>query len=345
MRQILSFYRGKRVLITGHTGFKGGWLCRMLALAGAEICGYSLLPRRESFYSVCGGVGRHEVGDVRDIDRLYAVVNDFRPQIVFHLAAQPIVAEGYRQPLETYGTNFMGTINLLECVRSVSAVESVLLVTTDKVYAESAHLNREEDRLDGYDPYSNSKSCCELAAACYRRCSLLGTVALSTARAGNVLGGGDFAKSRILPDCVRAAERGEPILVRNPDAVRPYHHVLEALSAYLAIAHAQSEDCSVAGAYNVGPPENASVRTADLVEMFCDIWGEVTWKTVSQCETPRETPVLRIDSERLHRMIGWYPRKDLAWAVEKTVEWEKARRAGADMAAVTDRQIQEYLAD
>ena len=270
----LSFYQGKKVFVTGHTGFKGSWLCRMLAGAGAAVTGFSLEPPTEpSLFRIAGIENdvRSVIGDVRDMAALKAAFDEAQPEIVLHLAAQPIVRESYRNPAYTYETNVMGTVHLLECVRNSSTVRSFLNVTTDKVYRnrEWPWGYRENDELDGFDPYSNSKSCSELVTHSYRNSFFAdGRVAVSTARAGNVIGGGDFASDRIIPDCIRAAEKGEPIAVRNPYSTRPYQHVLEPLYAYLMIAARQMQDGRCAGYYNVGPDDADCFQTGALVELF-----------------------------------------------------------------------------
>ena len=278
MVNLPEFYRDKRVLVTGHTGFKGGWLIFWLNKLGARVCGYGLEPSELSLYRCIEGAGlcESQIGDVADFEHLSKVFDDFRPEIVFHLAAQPIVREGYRAPRTTYLTNVMGTVNLLECVRLHGCVRSVVNVTTDKVYQnkEWEWGYRENEPLDGYDPYSNSKSCSELATHSYKNSFLDGNgVAVSTARAGNVIGGGDFAADRIIPDCVRAAAAGESIIVRNPYSVRPYQHVLEPLFAYLMIAATQYADFSKAGYYNVGPDEIDCCHTGELVDIFVKAWN------------------------------------------------------------------------
>ena len=278
-----EFYRGKRVFVTGHTGFKGSWLCKMLLMAGAEVTGYSLQPPTQpNLFSIAGVEGKmHSViGDIRDFDALKAAFDAAQPDIVLHLAAQPIVRDSYKDPRYTYETNVMGTVNLLECVRLAQqqgrAPRSVLNVTTDKVYHnnEWAWGYRENEPLDGFDPYSNSKSCSELATHSYINSFFADkTVAVSTARAGNVIGGGDFANDRIIPDCVRAMAAGRKIGVRNPYSTRPYQHVLEPLAAYLLIAQRQYEDSRFAGYYNVGPDDCDCVTTGTLVDLFCRAWG------------------------------------------------------------------------
>jgi len=274
----MSFYKGKRVLLTGHTGFKGAWMSVMLVNAGAELIGYSSCSKEETrLFDICGIKEQihHIKGDVRDLAHLQAVFNEYQPQIVIHMAAQPIVRQGYKDPVGTYETNVMGTVNLLEAVRQTPSVRSVVNVTTDKVY-----LNREresgyseDEPLDGFDPYSNSKSCSELVTHSYKNSFFAdGRVAVSTARSGNVIGGGDFANDRIIPDCVRAAIKNEDIVVRNPLSVRPYQHVLETLYAYLMIAAMQYEDSSYASCYNVGPDEQDCFRTGQLVDLFIKHW-------------------------------------------------------------------------
>ena len=275
----LSFYRGKRVFVTGHTGFKGAWLCRMLALAGAEVTGFSLNPPTEPSLFEIAGIARdvHSViGDIRDYAALKAAFNEAQPELVLHLAAQPIVRDSYRDPVYTYETNVMGTVHILECIRTSDCVKSFLNVTTDKVYRNREWVwgYRENEELDGYDPYSNSKSCSELVTHSYKNSFFPeGTVAISTARAGNVIGGGDFANDRIVPDCVRAALRHEDIVVRNPYSTRPYQHVLEPLYAYLMIAAGQYQDESLAGWYNVGPDDGDCFQTGALVDLFVKKWG------------------------------------------------------------------------
>ncbi|MEG2679546.1 MAG: CDP-glucose 4,6-dehydratase, partial [Oscillospiraceae bacterium] len=296
----LKFYKGKRVFITGHTGFKGAWLCRMLADAGAVVTGYALEPPTQPNLFSLAGLERKMtsvIGDVRDFAVLKAAFDAAKPEIVLHLAAQPIVRTSYEQPAYTYETNVMGTVNILECVRQNDCVKSFLNVTTDKVYEnkEWAWGYRENEPLDGYDPYSNSKSCSELVTHSYASSFFAdGRTAISTARAGNVIGGGDFARDRIIPDCVRAAQAAEPIIVRNPHSTRPYQHVLEPLAAYLMIAQRQYEDGSYAGWYNVGPDECDCVTTGALVDLFCEKWGGgVSWEDRSEKNAPHEANFLK----------------------------------------------------
>ena len=348
-----SFYRGKRVFITGHTGFKGSWLCRILFGLGAEVYGYALPPAQPSLFPLAGLEGVNSVfGDVRDAAALERAYRAADPEVVFHLAAQPIVLEGYRSPACTYQTNVMGTVNLLECVRKFGGARSFVNVTTDKVYressagkvgaAEGARGYIEEDALGGPDPYSNSKSCSDLIARCYAQSFFAGGEArISSVRSGNAVGGGDFAPCRILPDCVRAALAGESVRVRNPHSVRPYQHVLEPLSAYLLVAEKQWESAEFAGEYNVGPDE--CVSTGELVSLFCEKWGKIGWFAEREEDAPREAAELLLDNAKIGRVLGWKPRWSTAEAVEKTVEWAKTWQGGGDIPALMDAQVAAYM--
>ena len=347
MEKLLGFYKGKRVFVTGHTGFKGSWLCKILETAGAEVTGFSNgIPSDPSLFEICGlDRSVHTIwGDVRDLD---AVQNAFalsQPQIVLHLAAQPIVRESYKDPVGTYATNVMGTVHLLECVRQTGGVESVLNVTTDKVYLtkEREAGYKEDEMLDGYDPYSNSKSCSELVTHTYSRC-FLQDIPVSTARAGNVIGGGDFAKDRIIPDCVRAAIKGEEIVVRNPHSTRPYQHVLEPLFAYLMIAARQVEDPSLSGWYNVGPDDVDCFQTGALVDLFVRKWGDGLRWVNKDCGGPHEANFLKLDSSKLKSNFGWSPRWNLEEAVEKVVEWSRCWKEKGDVSACMEKQIKAFI--
>ena len=349
MKELMDFYRDKRVLVTGHTGFKGAWLCRILALAGARVTGYSLEPPTDpSLFEIAGLEDRMDsvIGDIRNLKGLRDVFERVRPEVVFHLAAQPIVRDSYKDPVYTYETNVMGTVNVMECVRLTDSVRSFLNVTTDKVYEnrEWEYGYRECDPLDGYDPYSNSKSCSELVTHSYQKSFFSdGRCAVSTSRAGNVIGGGDFANDRIIPDCIRAAATGKDIIVRNPHSTRPYQLVLEPLAVYLTIAMRQHEDGRYQGYYNVGPDDKDCVTTGRLVDMFCRAWGgDVKW--VNQYDGgPHEANFLKLDCSRIKSVFGWRPRYGVEEAVEKTVEWSRAYLDGEDMLEVMDRQITEFF--
>lgn len=345
----LSFYKNRKILVTGHSGFKGAWLCYMLINAGAIVTGYSLIPpTTPNLFDIVEIKGKMNsvIGDVRDIEHLKAVFAEFQPEVVLHLAAQPIVRDSYDNPRYTYETNVMGTVNVLECVRLFSCVRSVLNVTTDKVYKNNEWCwgYRENEPLDGFDPYSNSKSCSELVTHSYKNSFFTdGRVAVSTARAGNVIGGGDFAHDRIIPDCIRAAIKAEDIIVRNPFSTRPYQHVLEPLTVYLLIAAKQYEDINYAGYYNVGPDDQDCFETGALVDLFVKHWGEgIQW--VNQYDGgPHEANFLKLDCSKLKTTFGWQPRWNLETAVEKVVEWSKAWVKGEDVRPVMDKQIMEFL--
>ena len=292
-------------------------------------------------------------GDIRDLGRLKETFNRYQPEIVIHMAAQPIVRESYKDPVYTYETNVMGTVNILECVRLFSCVRSFVNVTTDKVYLnrEWPWGYRENEELNGYDPYSNSKSCSELVTSSYQKSFFAEgqgrQAAISTARAGNVIGGGDFATDRIIPDCVRAAIEKRKIIVRNPYSTRPYQHVLEPVATYLMIAQRQYEDISYAGNYNVGPNDMDCYTTGELVDLFCRKWNQqtdenMTWENVSD-GGPHEANFLKLDCSKIKSAFGWKPVWNVEQAMEKIVEWTQAYVTGQDVSAVTDRQIREYM--
>lgn len=349
----LTFYQGKKVLVTGHTGFKGSWLCRLLLLLEAEVTGISLEPLTEpSLFGLCDCEGRMKsiIGDVRDLEMLQRVFSETQPEIVIHMAAQPIVREGYKNPVYTYDVNVMGTVNVLECIRNTPSVRSFVNVTTDKVYLnrEWEWGYRENEELNGYDPYSNSKSCSELVTSSYKNSFFLEReVAISTARAGNVIGGGDFATDRIIPDCVRAAINGQDIIVRNPYSIRPYQHVLEPVYVYLLIAMKQYQDKAFEGCYNVGPNDSDCITTGNLVTLFCDKWrdafgNELKW--LNQYDGgPHEAGFLKLDCAKIKKTFEWKPKWNIENAVEKIIEWNKVYLAGENVAECMDRQIREFL--
>lgn len=345
----LNFYKGKKVLVTGHTGFKGTWLCKILINAGAIVTGYSLEPpTTPNLFSIAQIENKMTsvIGDIRDLEHLSETFNRAEPEIVFHLAAQPIVRDSYRNPVYTYETNVMGTVNICECVRNSKTVKSFLNITTDKVYKNNEWEwgYRENEPLDGYDPYSNSKSCSELVTHSYINSFFneLG-IAVSTARAGNVIGGGDFANDRIIPDCIRAAEKKEDIVVRNPHSTRPYQHVLEPVAIYLMIAEKQFENMENAGFYNVGPNDCDCITTGELVDMFCEKWGE-GMKWINKYDGgPHEASFLKLDCSKIKSKFGWSPRWGIEEAIEKTVEWSKTYFAGNDIVACMNLQIKEFF--
>lgn len=349
----LEFYRGKKVLITGHTGFKGTWMCTVLLQVGAEVTGYALEPPTSpDLFNLADLAQKMDsvIGDIRDLEHLKAVFEKVQPEIVIHMAAQPIVRESYKNPVYTYETNVMGTVNVLECVRTCASVRSFVNVTTDKVYLnrEWPWGYRENEELNGYDPYSNSKSCSELVTSCYKNSFFSNEadgreVAISTVRAGNVIGGGDFAVDRIVPDCVRAAMQKQEIVVRNPYSTRPYQHVLEPVMAYLMVAQKQYEDIQYAGSYNVGPDDADCRTTGELVTLFCDKWNEqtgeeISWKNVHD-GGPHEASFLKLDCSKLKMIFDWKPAWNIEQAVTKVVEWTMAYQRKEDVYQVMCEQI------
>lgn len=361
----LDFYKGKRVLVTGHTGFKGSWMCRALILAGAEVWGYALKsPTEPALFELCRlREGMHSLeGDIRDLPRLMKAFEEAEPEIVIHMAAQPIVRDSYRDPVGTYDTNVMGTVNVCEAVRRTPSVRSFVNVTTDKVYRnkEWEWGYREDEELNGFDPYSNSKSCSELVTSCYRNSFFtdeeyqkkygIDAPAVSTCRAGNVIGGGDFAHDRIIPDCVRAVSEGKEIVVRNPFSTRPYQHVLEPVMTYLMVAESQLVDREKSGCYNVGPDDCDCVTTGELVQLFCDIWNDIAAEMGLQGASwtdrsdggPHEAGFLKLDCSRLKRTFGWQPAWNIKEAVKKTARWYAAYLSGGDIRSEMDEQIEEY---
>ena len=347
---MLEFYKDKRVLITGHTGFKGTWLTRILVNAGANVCGYSRCSEKNpSLFDLADVEEKitHVKGDIRDLEHLKKVFEEFQPEIVFHLAAQPLVRDSYNNPVYTYDTNVMGTVNIMECVRLTPSVKSVLNVTTDKVYHNNEWCwgYREDEPLDGYDPYSNSKSCSELVTHSYKNSFFNDrNIAVSTARAGNVIGGGDFAKDRIIPDCVRAMKDGQIIGVRNPYSTRPYQHVLEPLAVYLMIAENQYENIKFQGYYNVGPDDCDCVTTGNLVDLFCKYWGEnAKCENEDENNAPHEANFLKLDCSKVKETFGWQPRWHINECMEKVCEFSKVWLAGGDIPSEMDKEINEFL--
>jgi CDP-glucose 4,6-dehydratase len=349
IREVFKFYKNKNVFITGHTGFKGSWLSMILIEAGANVTGYSLKPpTNPSLFNLLelDKLVNSHIGDIRDREKLLEVFVQEKPEIVFHLAAQPIVRDSYKDPVTTYETNVMGTVNILECIRHSKTVKSFVNVTTDKVYEnkEWEWGYRENDRLDGFDPYSNSKSCSELITHSYIQSFFADCeIAISTARAGNVIGGGDFANDRIIPDCIRAMIKNEKIIVRNPHSIRPYQHVMEPVFAYLMIAKAQYDDKKYAGAYNVGPDDKDCINTGELADIFCESWGiGAIWE--NQCtDGPHEANFLKLDCSKLKNTFSWTPRLSVKDAVELTVEWAKAYASGSDIKVCMQKHINSYM--
>lgn len=344
-------YSGKRVLLTGHTGFKGSWMTLLLNILGAKVIGFSLQPNTTpALYNMLGFTNNEVIsyiGDIREYEKINNIIQKEKPDFIIHMAAQPIVRESYVNPHYTFETNVMGTVNLLEAIRQSNSVKSVLNVTTDKVYKnfEKNEGYREDDMLDGFDPYSNSKSCSELVTHSYVNSFLKDNgIPVSTARAGNVIGGGDFEKDRIIPDCVRAVLSNNEIFVRNPNSVRPYQHVLEPLYAYLLILSEQSERLDLQGAYNIGPDDDNIITTRALVTSFCNYWGydNVIWNNTEK-SGPHEAKILRLNNEKVKKTFGWFQHWNIDQSIEKIVEWTKVYKEGDSVRKCMEKQINDYF--
>jgi len=351
-----EFWRGKRVLLTGHTGFKGSWLSLWLQSMGAQVVGYALAPPTEpSLFEVAGvGAGMTSViGDIRDLEHLRAVFAEHKPEIVIHMAAQPLVRYSYAEPVETYSTNVMGTVNLLEAVRGTPGVKAVVNVTTDKCYEnrEWAWGYRENEAMGGYDPYSSSKGCAELVTAAYRNSffnsatfNVKHSTAIASARAGNVIGGGDWAEDRLIPDIMRAITQGRSVTIRNPHAIRPWQHVLEPLSGYLKLAQKLYEEgAAYAEGWNFGPNDEDAKPVQWIVEQLTQSWGEGASWLLDGGEHPHEAHYLKLDCSKAKGRLDWHPRWHLDEALKRIVDWQKQYLYGRDMRAVTIEQIDLYL--
>jgi CDP-glucose 4,6-dehydratase len=347
-----SFWRGRRVLITGHTGFKGGWLCTWLKSMGAEIAGLSLPPEAcpnvFNVAEVANGMDSR-FGDIRDADLVRQIVSEISPEIVIHMAAQALVRRSYADPIETYETNVMGTVHILEAVKSVGTVKALVNVTSDKCYENHEWVwgYREDESMGGHDPYSSSKGCAELITSAYRRFFFDDHgIALATARAGNVIGGGDWSNDRIVPDVLRALDQGLPVLVRNPRSIRPWQHVLEPLSGYLILAQALFEGGKeFAGAWNFGPVDQDAKTVESLVGCMCELWGTgATWH-VADAEglQHHEARYLKLDASKARHFIGWSPRWRLEQALIATIEWHRVWTSRGDCKSLMLEQIKNYL--
>ena len=349
-----TFWQGKKVLVTGHTGFKGSWLSLWLQSMGAEVTGYALAPPTHPSLFEVAEVGlsmTNIIGDIRDLDNLQAVLAEHQPEIVIHMAAQPLVRYSYQNPVETYSTNVMGTVNQLEAVRKTPSVKAVVNITTDKCYEnrEWAWGYRENEPMGGYDPYSNSKGCAELVSAAYRS-SFFNTdtyavhgVALATARAGNVIGGGDWAEDRLIPDIMRAITQGQPVNIRNPHAIRPWQHVLEPLSGYLVLAKKLYEEGpAYAEGWNFGPNDQDAQPVQWIVERLTQAWGDGASWHVDEGDHPHEAHYLKLDCSKAKSRLDWHPKWHLDEALGRIVDWQKQYQQGADMKLLTLAQISDY---
>lgn len=349
-----GFWRGKRVLVTGHTGFKGSWLCLWLQELGAEVIGYALTPPTTPSLFAMAHVGTGMtslIADVRDGERLRAAVAEHRPEIIIHMAAQPLVRLSYDEPVATYATNVMGTVHLLDAVRQVGGVRAIVNVTTDKCYENREWVwgYRENEPMGGFDPYSNSKGCAELVTAAYRssffhpaRYAEHGT-AVASARAGNVIGGGDWAKDRLVPDIVNAFMAGRAVDIRNPHAIRPWQHVLEPLHGYLLLAEKLwAEGAAFAEAWNFGPHEADAQPVQWIVERLAKTWGAGAHWTLDQGAHPHEATYLKLDCSKARARLGWHPQWSIGRALDEIVSWYQSLGQGQDMAAITRAQIRAY---
>ena len=352
-----GFWKDKRVFVTGHTGFKGSWLCLWLHKLGAHVTGYALDPPTDpSLFELCGidNLVTSVIADVRDGQTLTKAMQAVRPEIVMHMAAQPLVRDSYKIPVETYAVNVMGTVNLFEAVRQSTTVRAVINVTTDKCYENKEWVwgYRENEPLGGFDPYSNSKACSELVTASYRSSYFNPQrytehrVAIASARAGNVIGGGDWALDRLIPDCIAAILKGEKVLIRNPHAVRPWQHVLEPLSGYLLLAQRLYEDGILySGAWNFGPDDSDAQPVERLVEMLCSKWGSDAAYEIDKGLHPHEAHYLKLDCSKAKTELGWRPRWGLDKATASIVEWTMAYRDHSDVSEVCLKQIREYSSE
>lgn len=350
-----AFWLGRRVLLTGHTGFKGSWLSLWLQSMGADVTGYSLEPPTQPNLFEIAAVGEgmtSVIGDIRDLDSVLAVVAQSRPEVVFHMAAQPLVRQSYTEPVETYATNVMGTVHLLEAVRRTPGIKAVVNITTDKCYENREWVwgYRENEPMGGYDPYSNSKGCVELISAAYRSSFFTDqhgeqAVALATARAGNVIGGGDWAKDRLIPDILAGFEAGSIVNIRNPHAIRPWQHVLEPLRGYLMLAERLIVDGKgCAEGWNFGPNDQDTKPVDWIVARMASLWGNGAQWQIDGGEHPHEAHTLRLDIAKARSRLGWHPALRLEEALSRVVDWSRQRQAGADMREVTVAQILAYQA-
>lgn len=349
-----AFWSGKRVLITGHTGFKGSWLSLWLQRMGAQVIGYALAPPTEpSLFEIAGVADgmTHILGDVRDLERLQAVLAEHRPEVVIHMAAQPLVRYSYQHPVETYATNVMGTVHLLEAVRHTEGVRVVVCVTSDKCYENREWVwgYRENEPMGGHDPYSSSKGCAELVISAYRRSFFPPEeyarhgVAVASVRAGNVIGGGDWAQDRLIPDIMRAFLEGRPVVIRSPGAIRPWQHVLEPLGGYLLLAERLWErGPEFAEAWNFGPNDDDARPVAWIVEYLATRWGEGARWELDSGRHPHEAHYLKLDCSKAKNLLGWFPRLNLATALDWVVEWYRGHQRGEDMRRLTESQIARY---
>lgn len=348
-----AFWAGKKVFLTGHTGFKGGWLSLWLSSMGANVFGFSLPPNTEpnlyTVFDLKNVISQSTIGDIRNLEILKKAVIDTQPDVLMHLAAQPLVRYSYANPVETYSTNVMGTVHALEAIRHTSSIKSAVIVTTDKCYENREWVwgYRENEAMGGYDPYSNSKGCAELVTSAYRK-SFFSTnqpgAAIASARAGNVIGGGDWSQDRLIPDAIKAFEAHESLKIRNPLATRPWQHVLEPLSGYLILAQALYEEGDLfASAWNFGPAEADTRSVKDVIELLIGQWGSFAQWNKDGAEQPHEANLLKLDCSKARQKLGWAPRWSLEIAIEKITEWQEAFRSNSDMREISLSQINQFM--
>ncbi len=347
-----AFWQGKRVLLTGHTGFKGSWLSLWLQSMGATLRGMSLPPPTEPALFEVARIAEgmeHRIADIRDFATMKSEFDDFQPEIVIHMAAQPLVRLSYAQPIETYSTNVMGTVHVLEAARHAGSVKAIVNITTDKCYENREWVwgYREDEPMGGHDPYSNSKGCAELVSSAYRRSFLKDAgIAMATARAGNVIGGGDWAVDRLIPDILRALQEGQPVLIRNPHAIRPWQHVLEPLAGYLLLAERlYTQGQADAEGWNFGPRDEDSRPVQWIVEHLCDRWGDGASWTLQPGDHPHEASFLKLDISKARKRLQWAPRWPLETALARITEWHQAWLEGQDMRVLCLNQISQYQTD
>lgn len=347
-----GFWRNKRVLLTGHTGFKGSWLSIWLQSMGTELRGVALAPPTNPVLFEVANVAKgmdHQIADIRDYAKIQKLICDFKPEIVLHMAAQPLVRLSYQQPIETYATNVMGTVHVLEAARHADSVRAIVNITTDKCYENREWVwgYREDEPMGGHDPYSNSKGCAELVSSAYRKSFLKQAgIALATVRAGNVIGGGDRALDRLVPDILRALEKQESVLIRNPHAIRPWQHVLEPLSGYLLLAERlYKQGQADAEGWNFGPREEDAQSVQWIVERLCKAWGSGASWSLQPGDHPHEANFLKLDISKARQRLHWAPRWSLQTALSLITEWHKSWLAGNDMRKVCLNQISQYRLD
>jgi len=347
------FWKGKKVFLTGHTGFKGGWLSLWLVSMGAKVTGYALAPNTtpnlSDVVAIESVIERSYIADIRDLESLQKAMSEAKPDIVIHMAAQPLVRYSYVHPVETYATNVMGTVHVLESTRSIDSVGATVIVTTDKCYENKEWVwgYRESEPMGGYDPYSNSKGCAELVTSAYRQSYFSNPSSINkvaSARAGNVIGGGDWSEDRLIPDAIKAFEASKPLMIRNPLATRPWQHIFEPLSGYLMLAQALYEQGSAfASAWNFGPREGDNRAVQEVIDLLISYWGEAARWEKEGSEQPHEANLLKLDCSKARAQLGWIPKWDLETATKKIVQWQKAHQAKENMQEVSLAQINQYM--